>query len=227
MHNVISPAIFYWGTPVVIITTENEDGTFNMAPMSSAWWLSNHCMLGLAQASQTTKNLLRTKQCVLNLPSGHMVDAVNKLAKTTGAINMSPFKISTGYRYVKDKFAHTGLTAAPSDVVRPPRIAECFVQMEAELVTAHDVGQGAGTSRFAYALDVKIVRTHVEEGIRLSGHHNRIDPDKWRPLIMSFQEFYTLEPGKLEQSVLAEIDEEAYRPLIGRAATSEVNPSSS
>lgn len=83
--STISPAMFYWGTPVVFITTENPDHTFNIAPMSSAWWLGNRCMLGLNPCSQTTTNLLRTKQCVLNLVSDNMTDAVNALARTTGS----------------------------------------------------------------------------------------------------------------------------------------------
>src|SRR3978361_1364343 len=81
----ISPAIFYWGTPVVLITTENPDSTFNIAPMSSAWWLGNRCMLGLGAISQPTITLLRTKQCVLNLASDSMGEAVNALARTTGS----------------------------------------------------------------------------------------------------------------------------------------------
>lgn len=32
MHQTISPAILYWGTPVLIIPTTNEDGTTNLAP---------------------------------------------------------------------------------------------------------------------------------------------------------------------------------------------------
>lgn len=34
----IEPAILYFGTPVVLIGSTNEDGSFNLAPMSSAWW---------------------------------------------------------------------------------------------------------------------------------------------------------------------------------------------
>lgn len=56
-HSEINPAIYYWGTPVVLITTTNEDGTHNIAPMSSAWWLGTRCMLGLSGESQTTINL--------------------------------------------------------------------------------------------------------------------------------------------------------------------------
>jgi hypothetical protein len=41
---------------------------------------------------------------------------------------------------------------------------------------------------------------------------NRIDPDKWRPLIMSFQQFYGLAPHQLHDSELAKIPESLYRP---------------
>jgi hypothetical protein len=60
---------------------------------------------------------------------------------------------------------------------------------------------------------------HVDEGILMSGESDRIDPDKWRPLIMSFQHFYGLS-GKVHDSVLATIPESAYRgPDIERART--------
>jgi len=52
----------------------------------------------------------------------------------------------------------------------------------------------------------------------MDGTANRIDPDKWRPLIMSFQEFYGLAPGKAHASMLGEIPEELYRsPDVDRA----------
>ena len=39
MHQSIEPAILYFGTPVVLVSTLNEDGSANLAPMSSAFWL--------------------------------------------------------------------------------------------------------------------------------------------------------------------------------------------
>ncbi|OJJ05986.1 hypothetical protein ASPVEDRAFT_45412 [Aspergillus versicolor CBS 583.65] len=218
---IISPAIFYWGTPVVLIATENEDGTFNIAPMSSAWWLGNRCLLGLGAISQTTLNLRRTKQCVLNLVSDDMVNAVNSLAKTTGTkavATASPeegylhFKRKNGYKYVHNKFKHAGLSPLPCDLIRPARVAECPVQMEAELKAVHEMMQDVD-GKPLLALEVKVLRTHIHGNIRMQGHANRIDPDKWRPLIMSFQEFYALGPRKIEHSVLAEIQEEAYRSM--------------
>jgi hypothetical protein len=44
----------------------------------------------------------------------------------------------------------------------------------------------------------------------MHGRTNRIDPDLWRPLIMSFQRFYGLGP-ETQASRLATIDEEWYR----------------
>jgi flavin reductase (DIM6/NTAB) family NADH-FMN oxidoreductase RutF len=67
MHKTIEPAIHYWGAPVVIISSLNEDGSANLAPMSSAGWLGWSCMLGLDASSQTLHNLRRQRECVLNL----------------------------------------------------------------------------------------------------------------------------------------------------------------
>lgn len=51
----VEPSILYFGTPVVLICTENEDGTANLAPMSSAWWLGWRCTLGLSANSRPPK----------------------------------------------------------------------------------------------------------------------------------------------------------------------------
>ena len=185
MHSTISPAILYCGSIVVIISTENENHTFNLNVMSSAWWLGHRCMLGLAAGSQTTINILRTKQCVLNLPTSNMGDHINALARTTGTKDIPPWKQATGYRYVEDKFGCAGLTPEPSTDVRPPRVEECPIQMEAELVDVHEMGKIDGKAG-VLALEVKILKVHVEDGTRLAGHPNRIDPDKWRPMVMSF-----------------------------------------
>jgi len=224
-HATISPAIFYWGTPVVLISTENPDGTSNIAPMSSAWWLGNRCMLGLGAISQSTINLIRTRQCVLNLPSDDMAGAINALARTTGSaeiLTAQPgegykyFKRMNGYEYVPDKFGRAGLTPLDSDLVAPARIAECPAQMEAELVGVYEMMRDADTKGFV-ALEVKVLRTHVHEDIRKEGTANRVDPDKWQPMIMSFQELYGLKGKKVDESVLAKISEEEYRGFSNAA----------
>ena len=64
---------------------------------------------------------------------------------------------------------------------------------------------------FTLAIELKVARTHVEDKLRLAGHANRIDPDAWRPMIMSFQHLYGLNVGGREKSTLANIEEELYR----------------
>ncbi|HYI38096.1 MAG TPA: flavin reductase family protein [Thermoleophilaceae bacterium] len=129
-----NPAILYFGTPVVLISTLGEDSRPNLAPMSSAWWLGHRCMLGLAASSKTTENLLRSGECVLNLPSVEQVDHVDRLALTTGSDPVPGGKRRRGYRHVADKFGLAGLDPIPSDLVAAPRAAQCPVQMEARLV---------------------------------------------------------------------------------------------
>ena len=50
----------------------------------------------------------------------------------------------------------------------------------------------------------------MDESILADGENHRIDPDKWRPLIMSFQHFYGLSP-QVHESTLAQIPESMYR----------------
>ncbi|OIW32712.1 hypothetical protein CONLIGDRAFT_699611 [Coniochaeta ligniaria NRRL 30616] len=211
-HSVISPAILYVGTPVVIISSENEDGTFNLAPMSSAWWLGHSCVLGLDASSKTTGNLLRTRQCVLNLPEDSQTDAVNALAGTTGSNPVSASKKPRHYIYVHDKWTRAGLTQQASDFVRPARVAQFPLQMECEVVDVNPLRKDLPDKMgLALAIEVRVLRVHVADRLRMPGHPNRIDPDRWRPLIMSFQEFFGLRDTKVAESVLGRVPEEEYR----------------
>ena len=215
MHSVINPAVLFWGTPVVLVTTENEDGTPSISPMSSAWWFAHRCVLGQLAMSQVTQNMLRTKKCVLNLPSQDLAPNVNLLSRTTGTNPVPAFKASMGYTYVKDKFAHAKLTPQKSDLVGPPRIRECPVQMEAEVVDWHEMMPDSPDKKgLMLSIEVKILRVHVLDELRLEGHENRIDTEKWNPLFMMFSQYYgRSEKKELEESDLAKISEESYRPV--------------
>jgi flavin reductase (DIM6/NTAB) family NADH-FMN oxidoreductase RutF len=221
MHVSSEPAILYFGTPVVLISTSNEDGSPNLAPMSSAFWLGWRCMLGLAALSKTTQNVLRTGECVLNLPSENEVGGVNRLALTTGSNPVPQGKLARGYRHVRDKFGLAGFTPVASETVAAPRVLECPVQLEAVVESTHALAAGDEALRGrTMTLEVRIQRVHVEQSILADGEPNRIDPDRWRPLIMSFQKFYGLAPGQLHASALGQIREAMYRsPDVDRART--------
>ncbi len=215
----IEPAILYFGTPVVLIGSTNDDGSFNLAPMSSAWWVGWRCMLGLARNSKTTENMIRSGECVLNLASADLVGAVDRLARTTGSDPVPAGKIKRGYRHEKDKFGIGGLTALRSETVAAPRVAECPVQIEAKVAHVHEMAREDAVWRGNLAaIEVRVTRIHAHPKVMMDGEINRIDPDKWRPLIMSFQEFYGLTPAKLQRSQLGQIPESAYKPPGWRPA---------
>ena len=208
-HDVIDPAILYFGTPVVLLSTVSTAGAVNLMPMSSAFWLGHTGVLGMGTKSQTYRNLADTGECVLNLSSAGLVAQVNSLALTTGRDPVPPRKAAAGYRYEPDKFGRAGLTPVPADTVQPPRVAECPVNLEARVTRIHELEKDEATPG-PVAVEVAVSRVHVHPDIRLAGTENRIDPDTWRPLIMSFQHYYGL-GGRLHPSKLATIDEEWYR----------------
>ncbi len=219
MQIIAEPSILYFGTPVVLIASSNADGSPNLAPMSSAFWLGWRCMLGLGAASQTAQNLQRSRECTLNLPCDGLVRQVDRLALTTGRDPVPPYKAARGYRHVADKFAHAGFTADTSATIAPPRVRECPVQMEAVVEGMHELAQDSGTLRGAVlAFEVRIQRVWLDDALLMEGRPDHVDPDRWRPLIMSFQKFYGLAPGPLHPSMLASIPERSYRsPDVDRA----------
>ena len=225
-HVTIEPSILYLGTPVVLISTQNGDGTANLAPMSSAWWLGWRCMLGLQTASQTPQNMIRTGQCVLNLPTVGQADAVNRLARLTGTKEIPELKQKLGYAYEPDKFGVAGVTPVASQTVAAPRVLECPIQLEAVVAARHgimdDDPQVAG---LISAFEVRITRVHVHPDLLMEGHENRIDPAKWQPLIMNFQKLYGVSSIEALPSRLAEIEEQAYRmPDVDRAREEQLEP---
>jgi flavin reductase (DIM6/NTAB) family NADH-FMN oxidoreductase RutF len=198
MHRVVDPRVLYFGTPVVLVSTSNEDGSPNLSPMSSAFWVGKSGMLGLDETSQTTHNLARTGECVLNLAHPALVGAVDRLALLTGSQAVPAHKLAKGYRHEADKFGAAGLTPVPSDKISPPRVAECLIHLEAIVNRIHPFGE---PDSGVVAVDVQVVQVHVEEDLLMPDSTRYIDPDKWDPLIMKFLEFYgegrNLHPSRL------------------------------
>lgn len=195
---VVDPTILYVGTPVVLVSTRNADGMPNLAPFSSLWLLNRAAVLGIGRSSQTFRNLERERECVLNLPSVDLVAVVDRLARTTGRHPIPAWKQAKGFVHVDDKFAWAGVTPAAADLVAAPRVAECGFQIEVIVRDIVRIEKDDGVR----AVVMDVVRTHVHEAIVAEEHRHHIDPDRWRPLIMSFLEFYGL-GGRLHPSQLA------------------------
>lgn len=176
--------VLYFGTPVVLLTTANPDGTSNITPMSSAWALGNRYVLGLGADGQALANLHRVPELVLNLPSASLVRAVEAIAPTTGRWPVPP-SAPPGYRHVADKWALGGFTALDARDVAPQRIAQCPVQLEARVAQMTPLADGDAVS-----VEAEVLRMHVHETILEAEHPHRIDIDRWRPLYYTFRHYF-------------------------------------
>jgi len=210
MHRISEPAILYFGTPVVLIGTVNENGTYNLAPISSAFWLGWRCIIGIGSSSKTTENLIRTKQCVLNLPSVNEVRAVDRLALTTGSNPVPETKKRRGYEFEQEKFERANFTSLRADIVDGPRAMECPVQMESTVIAINPLFTDDPSQQGRIVtIELKILRVYIEDSLLMDDQPNRVDPDKWKPLIMSFQQFYGL-TDRVYPSTLAKVPERLY-----------------
>ena len=198
----IEPKILYFGTPVALISSLNEDKSTNLAPMSSFWALGWTLVLGLLDETMTAENLTRHGECVVNLPAPEMWSQVEKLAPLTGK-NPVPELKAKQFRFEKEKFCASGLTPLASEVIQPARAKECPVQMEARVTQMHRI-RGAKLKELGggWAAEVEIVRVHVAEEFVLGEKY--IDPEKWSPLIYNFRHYFRLAEKELGKTFRAE-----------------------
>jgi flavin reductase (DIM6/NTAB) family NADH-FMN oxidoreductase RutF len=132
----IAPRILYFGTPVAIVSSANENGSTNLAPISSFWALGWTIVLGLLRDTKTLANLGRNPDCVVNLPDPDLWHQVELLAPLTG-LNPVPEEKAAKFRYEGDKFSAAGLTPVASEYVSVPRVLQCPAQLECKVKKIH------------------------------------------------------------------------------------------
>jgi flavin reductase (DIM6/NTAB) family NADH-FMN oxidoreductase RutF len=198
----IEPKILYFGNPVALISSLNEDGTTNLAPISSFWALGWTMVLGLLDETKTADNLGRHPECVVNLPSPDMWHEVEKLAPLTGK-NPVPELKAKQFRFEKEKFDASGLTPMQSESVQPMRAQECPVHLEARVAKMHRL-QGTKLNELGggIATEVEIVRVHIAREFVLDGKY--VDPAKWSPLVYNFRHYFRLDERELGKTFRAE-----------------------
>lgn len=197
MRLSIEPKILYFGTPVILVSTLNEDQTVNLAPMSSAWALDQSVVLGLSSYGKTFENLKRTRECVLNIPSPQLWKNVEKLAPLTGK-NPIPDHKKGKFSYEKEKFRASRLTPIPSEIVKPPAVKECPLQFEAKVNEILDLRKDERDS--PKIIITRIVKVFAHEEIIIN--NNYINPESYSPLIYNFRHYFGLgvELGKTFRS---------------------------
>ncbi|HGM6066579.1 TPA: flavin reductase family protein [Stenotrophomonas maltophilia] len=182
----ITPSVLYPGTPVLLMTTLNPDGSSNISPLSSFWALGNRVVLGLGTQGQGYRNLQLRNECVLNFPCHTQAAQVEAIARATGRDPVPDAKQAMGYVHIRDKFALGGFSAVPSAQVAPATIAECPLQVEVTMMAmqppSDDDGQG-----FVIA-EGRIRCVHAHEDITQAGTQH-IDVARWKPLIYLFRHY--------------------------------------
>ena len=184
-HIAISPNILYVGTPVALLCSENADGSFNLAPMSSVWALGQTVVLGLSTAGQTGRNLAERPDLVVNFPEPGQWQAVERLAPLTGRFPVPEGKRDRS-RFEPDKFAAAGVTPQPAELVRPPRVRECPLQFEARTVRMRTDAAGN-----FLIIEADVLKVHARQDLVVPGT-SYIDPDRWSPLIYNFRHYHGL-----------------------------------
>lgn len=105
---------------MVLVTTANKDGVSNVAPKN---WISYMAFgpsiiaLGCNSKHWTAKNIIRSREFVINIPGSDLVDKIWE----------------AGYLDHPRPVESLGLTSIPSLKVKPPRIEECRAHLECVL----------------------------------------------------------------------------------------------
>jgi len=158
--------------PIALVSTISVDGIRNLAPFSFFTGISSKPPLicfcpGPRSESGPRKdtliNVSMTKEFVVNIVSEEIAEAMNL---TSGE-----------YPSGVDEFEVAGLTPAPSDLVKPPRVAESHVSMECRVALAIEFGDEPGGGNLIVG---EILRFHLDE--RVISENLRIDPDKLRAI---------------------------------------------
>lgn len=174
------PNMFYYGFPVVLLSTIDEKGKADVTPISCTFTLGTNAVIALVKLNQAYENVMAVPEVVLNLPNASMWEQVEKIAPYT-AKDPVPAQKAAKYTHIDDKFALGGFTPLASDKVRPPRVAECPIQAEAKVVNVND--------RNGYVLvELEIVQVHAQDHLVMEG--NKINPLQWEPLIYNFKHYY-------------------------------------
>jgi len=110
--------------PIALVTTLSADGKINAAPFSFFNVLgANPPLVAFTPGDRedgtpkdTARNVRSTHEFVVNLVDEAIAEKMNLCA--------------AGLPYGENELTHAGLTAAPSSVVKPPRIAEAPASLE-------------------------------------------------------------------------------------------------
>ena len=143
--------------PICFASTINQEGEVNLSPFSYFNLFSVQPPICIFSPSRrlrdnTTKhtldNLVEIGECVINIVTYDMV-AQTSLASCEFAKGVN-------------EFIKAGFTMLPSELVKPPRVAESPVQLECKINQVIPLGETGGAGNLVLA---EIIRIHLSESI--------------------------------------------------------------
>lgn len=158
--------------PIAWVSTVDAEGRHNLAPFSFFMGVAAKppavCFAPMRRFTDgtekdTLRNVRATGEFVVNVVTEDVVAAANETAR----------EFAPG----EDEFAAAGLTPAPCEVVKAPRVGESPISMECKLMQIVPVGvDGAGGASLVIG---EVVRFHVRDDLIEEG---RIDVAALRPV---------------------------------------------
>lgn len=152
--------------PIAWVSTVDTNGVRNLAPYS--WFTAvsanppvvcfcpalREAKDGLRATKDTLENVRAVGEFVVNIVSDETVEAMNQTAAQL------PPK--------EDEFLRAGVTAVPSEMVRPPRVEEAKVQMECRLRQIVEISGLVGGGSIVLG---EVVRFHINDAVLGPGFH--------------------------------------------------------
>ena len=162
--------------PIGFLSTASADGkSTNLAPFSYTQVFNHDPPIfvvgfsgGFDNAKDTLRNLVDTKECVINIISEDFVEAANACA-----IDLP---------YGQSEWSVSGLTPADTEVVRPKRVKEAVFSIEGKLLSTQEFASRADENKKTGVLAViEGVRFWVREDA-INEERSLIDPGVLRPV---------------------------------------------
>ena len=149
LYNVLLSSVV--PRPIAWVSTINSAGQPNLAPFSFFNCVSVH-----GEAKDTLRNVRETREFVVNVVSYDLRERMN---------------ITSGeYDRTVNEFELARLTPEPSQMVRPPRVAESPVSFECKLHQILDFATAPTSSSLVIG---EIVALHIADGHLKDGHIDR------------------------------------------------------
>ncbi|KAK9768000.1 hypothetical protein K7432_001729 [Basidiobolus ranarum] len=158
--------------PIAFVSSQSPEGVQNLAPFSYFNIVGHDpatIVFSVARSlngpKDTAKNILSTKEFVVNIMSEWFLESANYTAID------APDMVS--------EFELSGLTPYPSDLVKPPRVAESAYAMECKLI--HHYPLQNHEERITHDVMIgQVLAWKVRNEIL--GEKNRIDYTQYKPL---------------------------------------------